>query len=279
MLELTDAQRSLLDEWLCDWKVVRDHSWPLQDTIVLHARAGSRNYIVKASRTSHHLDREIGAHEQFIGRFTGWAPRLVHASAAQRILVTEFLPGELVEGTDAEWNADTYRQAGARLRDLLIPGAVSEDYLERLKTRTRQSIAAAQALVERGQLVQLEDNLSAIPARPVTLSFTHGDFQPRNWLMNDGRLFVIDFGRADQRHWTSDLVRLHSQQFVEREPLVEAFFSGLQRELTAEDADAFQLERIQQAVGTVVWAHGINDEDFEEHGRQMIRTILQEPNT
>lgn len=276
MTKLTDAQRCLLDEWFGDWRIERDHSWPLQDTVVLHASAGSRSYIVKASCTSHHIDREIEAHEQLSGRFTGWAPRLVHASAAQRILVTEYLPGELVEGTDAELAQDTYQQAGARLRDLLIPGTVSKDYLERVKAKASQSIAAAGELVEPGQLAQLRDILSAIPGRPIALSFTHGGFQPRNWLMNDGQLFVIDFGRADQRHWTSDLVRLHSQQFVDHEPLKEAFFSGLQRELTAVDSDAFRIEQVQQAIGTVVWAHGIHDAEFEDHGRRMIRLILQE---
>lgn len=278
MQDLTDAQRSLLDEWLGDWTVTRDHSWPLQDTIVLHASAGSRNFIVKAGRTSHHIDREIAAHEQFLGRFTAWVPRLIHASAAEHILVTEFLPGELVEGTDAEWEPETYRQAGARLRELLIPGSVSDDYLTRLKDSARRSMGIATGLVDGDQLLRLEDMLDSIPTRPAPLSFTHGDYQPRNWLKDNDQLLVIDFGRAAQRHWTSELVRLHSQQFVGHVDLSQAFFSGLERQLTPEDSDVFQLERIQQAVGTVVWANAINDDDFEEHGREMIRLILQEPN-
>jgi aminoglycoside phosphotransferase len=278
MPNLTDAQRSLLGDWLGDWNIERDHSWPLQDTTVLQVQAASRSYIVKASSTSHHIAREIAAHEQFLGRFSAWVPRLVHASAAQRMLVTEYLPGELVEGTDAEWHPGTYLQAGARMRELLIPGTVSDDYLAQLKESARRSIAAATNLVDGSQLEQLEELLSSIPARPVPLSFTHGDYQPRNWLTHHGQLRVIDFGRAAQRHWTSDLVRLHSQQFVGRETLKQAFFSGLEREFTSEDSDVFQLERIQQAVGTVVWAHGINDDDFEEHGRRMIRMILQGPN-
>lgn len=88
---------------------------------------------------------------------------------------------------------------------------------------------------------------------------------------------MIDFGRAAQRHWTSELVRLHSQQFVDHEALKDAFFSGLERQLTPEDAEVFHLERMQQAIGTVVWANGINDAGFEEQGREMIRVVLQGP--
>ncbi len=277
MSDLTNAQRSLLDEWLGDWTVATDYSWPLQDTHVLRVWAGGRSYIVKASRTSHHIAREIAAHEQFLGWFKVWVPCLVHASTVERILVTEYIPGELVEGTDAEWDPDTYRQAGARLNELLVPGSVSDAYLERLIESSRRSIAAAHSLVGADQLVEIEGRLSSVSPRPVTMSFTHGDYQPRNWLMEGGQLRVIDFGRAAQRHWTSELVRLHSQQFVGHEVLQRSFFAGLGRPLTPEDAEVFYLERIQQAVGTVVWANGINDANFEEHGRQMIRKILQDP--
>lgn len=276
MMDLTDAQRSLLDHWLGDWDVVADYSWPLQDTVVLHVRAGRDSFIVKASRTSHHVDREITAHEEFLGRFAGWAPRLVRSSVPDRILVTEYLPGELVQGTPAEWRPETYRQAGARLAELLVPGGTSDDYLPHLLERARRSMAAATGLVEGGQLLKLEAMLSRVRPRPVALAFTHGDYQPRNWLSDDGRLRVIDFGRAALRHWTSDLVRLHSQQFVGHEELKRAFFSGLDRHLTSEDSDVFHLERIQQAVGTVVWANGIRDARFEEHGREMIRMLVRE---
>lgn len=277
MVGLTDAQRSLLDAWLGAWEVAADYSWPLQDTVVLHVRAGSGSYIVKASRTSHHIVREIAAHEQFLGKFAVCTPRLVRSSASERILVTDYLPGVLVEGTEAEWDPETYRQAGARLRELLVPGAISDDYLVRLIESARRSIAAATGLVDGRQLVQLDELLSSARARPIALSFTHGDYQPRNWLMDNGVLRVIDFGRAAQRHWTSELVRLHSQQFVGHEVLKHAFFSGLERQLTSEDSDVFRLERVQQAVGTVVWANGINDARFEEQGREMIRTVLGEP--
>jgi len=125
MRELTLVQRNLLDGWLDDWEVLADLSWPLQDTAVLDVRSGGRRYIVKASRASHHIAREIDAHDQFLRRFSVWVPQLAHSSRDGLILVTHYLPGELVEGTDAEVDPEIYRQAGCRLKQLLLPGPLS----------------------------------------------------------------------------------------------------------------------------------------------------------
>ena len=270
------TQRHLLDSWFEDWVVLADLSWPLQDTAVLDMQAGGRRYIVKASRTSHHLEREIDAHEQFLRRFHGWVPQLAHSSRDDLILVTHYLPGELVEDSEAEADPETYRQAGYRLKQLLVSGSLSDDYMQRLVADARQSISRARALVSEEQLIQLETGLVSVSIRPTALSFTHGDYQPRNWLMNDGQLRVIDFGRAAQRHWTSELVRLANQQFTGHLHLERSFLEGLDRPMTEQDSEIYRLERIQQAIGTVVWANGINDSAFEEHGRGMVRAVLAE---
>ena len=274
MRELTLVQRNLLDVWLDDWEVLADLSWPLQDTAVLDVRSGGRRYIVKASRASHHIAREIDAHDQFLRRFSVWVPRLAHSSRDELILVTHYLPGELVEGTNAEVDPEIYRQAGCRLKQLLVPGPLSEDYIQRLVTDAKLSISRARLLVPEVQLAELEARLVSVSIRPVALSLTHGDYQPRNWLVNDGQLRVIDFGRADQRHWTSELVRLANQQFAGRAHLECAFLEGLDRPMTAQDCEIYRLECIQQALGTVVWANSISDSAFEEHGRRMVRAVL-----
>jgi hypothetical protein len=47
---------------------------------------------------------------------TGRAPRLVVGDRTAKILVTEFLAGELVFGSRAQECLDTFRQAALRLR-------------------------------------------------------------------------------------------------------------------------------------------------------------------
>ena len=122
----------------------------------------------------------------------------------------------------------------------------------------------------------LELKVRSVSRHPVRLHFTHGDYQPRNWLVHEGRIAVIDFGRGAQRSWVSDLVRLRSKDFHQRPDLEAAFMRGTGRELTADDRAVLELETMREAVGTVVWSHGIGDDDFEEHGRVMIRRLLEE---
>lgn len=274
MDDLTTSQRTVLDEWFGTVDVLEDHSWPLQDTTVLRIRAAGREFIVKASRTSHHIDREIAAHRSFLVTSAAPVPKLVYSNEAEKLLVTEYLPGELVEGSPAEEDPSIYRQAGRVLAELLSPGDVSDTYMGRLRDRGLSLSDRAARLVDAGPLAAVRNRLEAVVPRPVPLFFTHGDYQPRNWLVHAGTVAVIDFGRAEQRPWTSDLVRLQFQQFVGRPDLEEAFHDGLGRDLDALDIEILELERIYQAVSTVVWANGIGDAGFEEHGRQMIDRLV-----
>ncbi|HET6984966.1 MAG TPA: aminoglycoside phosphotransferase family protein, partial [Kribbella sp.] len=139
-MDLTERQRDLLQEWLPAAEVETDHSWGLVGTVVLELRAGGERYIAKAGdATDHHLARELRAHRTWLEPWTsrGRAPLLVRADDDAKLILTRFLPGELVEGTAAEWNPETYRQAGELLAEfhgqLAVPDA---DYEARENRRT-----------------------------------------------------------------------------------------------------------------------------------------------
>lgn len=274
MASISARQDALLRAWLGDWELVADHSWPLQDTTVIRVRNAHGDHIVKASTTSHHIERELRAHEQFLNRLRIPTPRLEHGSVDDGILVTRYLPGELVLGTPAEHRADVYRQAGTILRNLQCPGEISHDYLDELVTRARETLDLARGLLPAPQLAALAERLDEFRPRPVRLYFTHGDYQPRNWLYHEGKVSVIDFGRAQQRSWVSDLVRMQHQQFVGHPDLERAFLDGMERRLSDTDLAILRFETLQASVGTIVWAHRIHDGAFEQHGREMIARIL-----
>lgn len=270
---ITDVQRRLLDGWLGTWQIVDDYSWPLQDTTVLHVRTADQDCIVKAATASHHIPREIAAHRHFLRSIPEAAPTLLHESAADFVLVTRYLPGQIVEGSAAEWEPDTYRQAGALLARLLVPGERSSDYSQRLRRQCMFDLDHATELLPDSQLIELTSRVESITAQAVPVSFTHGDFQPRNWLIHDGTVSVIDFGRAEQRHWTSELFQLRNQQFVGRPDLEDAFFDGLGITLDESDEQVWQLEQIHQSVSTLVWAHEHGDARSEKSGRAMVQAI------
>ncbi|MCU1517090.1 MAG: hypothetical protein JWQ75_1811 [Pseudarthrobacter sp.] len=274
---ITDGQARLLAIWLGSYTVAHDYSWPLQDTTVLHvATAQNEEFIVKASTTSHHIRREITAHAGGFAGLAGRVPALRHASPEAGILMTEFLPGTLVEGTPAEDDPETYRQAGAVLKSLHRPAGSSPHYAKALTAKTRAWLDRAHGLLPDAQLDRIVRDLDALDPRVVQLVATHGDYQPRNWLQDGGQIKVIDFGRAEPRPWLHDLVRLSHQQFLNKPDLAEAFYQGLGRTVEPADADLWRLENLNQAVGTVVWAHQMGDAAFEQAGRKMVERVLSE---
>ena len=276
---LTPRQTRLLDQWLGDWVPVQDFSWPLQDTTVLRVRsAAGRDHTVKASETSHHIAREIAAHRDVIGLLDLPAPRMEFADEGAGILVTEYLPGRLLLGTPWQSEPDAFEQAGDILARLQVPGDVSTDYMAEVTATTRELIARSEGLVDVSSRELLARRLADIRVRPVRLHFTHGDYQPRNWLVHEGRVAVIDFGRGAQRSWVSDLVRLQSKDFHGHPELEAAFMTGMGREVAGADVDLLRLETLREALGTVVWSHSIGDDDFEEHGRIMIHRLLEDEN-
>jgi thiamine kinase-like enzyme len=272
---ITDEQSRLLTSWLGEFSVVQDCSWPLQDTNVLHVFTTSgEGFIVKASTTSHHIRREIAAHARGLGGPQSRVPALRHASAEAGILVTEFLPGTLVEGTPAEDDPETYRQAGALLARIHRPVGDSSTYTKALTAKTRAWMERAQGLLPESQLASFERELDVLRPGVVQLVATHGDYQPRNWLQDNGQIKVIDFGRAEPRPWVHDLVRLSHQRFVNRPDLADAFHAGLGKTVDPAELDVCRLENLNQAISTVVWANQVGDTAFEQTGRERVERVL-----
>ncbi|MHC8607029.1 phosphotransferase [Paenarthrobacter ureafaciens] len=278
---MTDAissrQLELLTSWLGHFTVIQDHSWPLQDTTVLQLETeDGRHVTVKASLTSHYIRREIKAYTRGLPGLRGRVPDLLHSAPDAGLLVTGFLPGTLVAGTAAEHESDTYYQAGKLLALLHRPAGTSESYLRSMAVRTSAMIERLDGLVAAPVVRRVAEELAAVEVYPVELVTTHGDFQPRNWLYDDGAVKVIDFGRADLRPWVHDVVRLSHQQFRTNPELEAAFHHGFGRLVrTPEEAGVWRLENLNQAVGTVVWAHQVGDQAFEQQGVLMLERVLE----
>lgn len=274
-MNLSSRQLALLRTWVSEWQLVSDLSWPLQDTTVLRIKGVGDEMVVKASATSHHIQREIWAHKGHLNHMTGVVPELLHADVEAGILVTRYLPGELVLGTPEERSATTYRQAGALLARFMVDMGDSDDYMSHHIEKALGLIDRASGLAPEAQLRRAHRDLDTMLPVRVPLVLTHGDYQPRNWLRGaTGELLLIDFGRAAARHWTSELPRLESRAFNDP-TLSNAFFDGLGFEPSAEDAAVHHLERIGLALGTIVWAHDIGDHAFEQEGRGMLARAIE----
>jgi len=273
--ELTDRQRELLEEWLPASRIVTDHSWGLVGTVVLELHHGGERYIAKAGDASdRHIAREIHAHQAWLAPWNarGRAPRLVRADAQAKLLLTRYLPGKLVEGTDHENDPDTYRQAGELLAEFHAQFAVPDEKHEARENHRSLNYLGKDHTIAPELTARLRSEIESWPTPPVTLVPTHGDWQPRNWIVQDTVVGIIDFGRADLRPAVTDFARLSVQQFLRNPALEPAFLSGYGPD--PRDPAAWHRVQLREAVNTTVWAHQVGDHPFEQQGHRMIAAAL-----
>ncbi len=272
---LTPQQRTVIREWLPNAELIADLSWELMGTAVLHLRTPEGDRIVKAgASTNHHIGREITAHlavtQPLVDR--GRAARMLQCDLDTNLLLLDYLPGELVQGHPSEDEPETYRQAGAMLAAFHGQASrLGDDYEARMTRKALASLDSPHRIAPEA-VAQLRALLLASHPRPVALVPTHGDWQPRNWLIDGDVVRAIDFGRFDWRPAYSDLARLAVRQFSTNPLLEKAFFEGYGPD--PRTPELWRTLLIREAIGTAVWAYQVGDERFEQEGHRMIADIL-----
>lgn len=274
---LTEEQGAFVADVVPGVEVLADDSWGLLDTQVLHVRGQDGERTVKACGPENtHFPRELRAHRLWTDDLvrTRHTSALLAADEALRVLVLDRVPGHLALGSADETDPDVHRQAGALLRRLHDRYAERDDgYADRERTKalgaldrphriTREATEHARAL-----LGEPDDG-------PVVVVPTHGDWHPRNWIVDHGRLAAIDFGRAALRPATSDLTRLAVLHWADDPGLERAFADGYGSDPRALDPQAWRLLQLREAVGTAVWAYSIGDTAFEAQGHRMLDDAL-----
>jgi hypothetical protein len=274
--QLTPRQRELLAAWLPGAAVVRDHGWGLKGgTAVLELAHDGERYVAKAGpEGNHHVARELRAHREWLRPWTstGHAPELVHGDDEARLVLTRFVPGELVQGTPHEAVPDVYAQAG-RLLAVFHGQLGVEDagYWAREQERTLDWLGTPHRIPGDVE-ARVRASVAGWELPPETLVPTHGDWHPRNWLVHEGSVSVIDFGGADLRPAATDFVRLAAQQFRTDPTLEAAFLRGYGGD--PREAGAWRRHRLSQAVSTAAWAYHVGDEEFEQQGHRMVAEAL-----
>ncbi len=264
-----------MNQWLPQASVEKDHSWGLVGTTVLEVTYDGSGFIVKAGGESdHHIEREIHAHLRWLDPWTssGRAPALAHHDAEAKLLVTRYLSGRLVVSTAYAADPATYRQAGELLALLHAQTAVTDDDYEARERRKSLTWLDGPHRIAPDVVERLRTEIASWPTPAATLVPTHGDWQPRNWLVHDGVVNVIDFGRAAMRPAMSDFARLAVQDFRRDPSLETAFLDGYGAD--PREPGAWHRNQVREAIGTAVWAYRVGDERFEAQGHRMIVDAL-----
>lgn len=275
MGELSAEQRELLASWLPRAEVVKDLSWGLVGTTVLELLQEDSRYVAKAGDAADgNIARELQAHRAWLKPWTVQqrAPEFVHGDEDAKLVATRYLPGELVEGTDHERLPETYRQAGELMAQLHGQLTIDDDDFEAELNQRALAWLDKPHRIEPDLAEQLRATVKSWPTPSSRLVPTHGDWQPRNWLIHDGTVSVIDFGRAGLRPSYTDFARLAAQQFRTDPTLEAAFYDGYGDD--PRDPETWQRQRIREAIGTTAWAHQVGAKDFEQQGLRMITEAL-----
>lgn len=272
---LSDDQTDHIARWLPHVRLRADLSWNLVDTVVFDVDSDHGRFVIKAAGpANHHIGREIAAHKGFTECLaqTGHAAQMVHYDRAANLLVTRYLAGSLTMGSDAEYDRETHRQAGKLAR-------IFHNQAERTDVDWEAATVAKSLAwldkpnrIESELIARLRSILTALRPRPVAVVPTHGDWQPRNWLVDDGTVKVIDFGRFEWRPAITDFCRLTAKQWRGNPELEDAFFAGYGGD--PRSPDQWRFVTLHEAIATAVWAHQVGDERFEMQGHQMIRDAL-----
>lgn len=272
---LTTRQAELVEAWLPGVRLLNDLSWNLIDTAVLEVGHEQRRYVVKAAGPSnHHIGREIEAHQSSAVMLArqNHAAKLVRSDRSVNILVTEYLEGSIVEGTEAEFETETYLQAGRLLRLFHEQARRTDPDYEAAATAKAVAWLDAPHRIEESAADKARAVFGNYRPEPVVIVPTHGDWQPRNWLMDGTELRIIDFGRYGYRPATSDFCRLAVQQWRTAPQLESAFFEGYGSD--RRESKLWNVMLLREAVSTAAWAYHVGDDGFEEQGHRMLRDAL-----
>jgi Ser/Thr protein kinase RdoA (MazF antagonist) len=187
-------------------------------------------------------------------------------------MVTRRLPGQLVLDMPYADDPDAYEQAGRLLAQLHAQPGVEDLEFEISENQKAFDRLEGPHRIDPDVVRRLRDEISRWPTPTVTLVPTHGDWQTRNWLIDNRVVRVIDLGRAALRPAMSDLTRLSAEDFRRRPALAGAFFRGYGPDPRV--GDGWRRFQVREGIGTATFAYRIGNETFEAQGHRMISDAL-----
>ncbi|MEQ7123787.1 phosphotransferase [Actinopolymorpha sp. B11F2] len=256
-------------------KVEADCGWDHGGALVLRLRdrEGTAWY---AKQNPHHEvhAREVSAYRRWVPHLGDRAPKLRAATDDLPALVISAVPGVAFTGDDVE----VHGQAGRLLRrfheiETFPPWT---DLVAHKLAEVDAWVARANGLFDRPELDFVRStlrSLEGIPAPPRVSC--HFDYSPRNWLVDEGRVYLIDFEWAQPEVWVNDLGRLFFGLWRTRPDLREAFLDGYGRQPDEADLALLLGSYALTTVWHIVWTHEHGNHEFGDAVRQILHGLMR----
>lgn len=271
--------------------VLADCSWGHRMSSVLRVRDASGTvWFIKRHGDRERYRAELTAYREWVPALRDAAPRLRAFDDSLRAMILSAAPGEAASwpasntsGSVADRCAEreVQREAGKTLRRLheAQPALPWPDFAS-VKIQQFDCLKrAAATLLRPGEIDRAGEEIAALGAIPPPARVPcHHDYTPRNWLVMDGSLYVIDFEWSGLDARVADLARLHLGIWGTRPDLREAFLDGYGRELSLVDRRILHGCATLTGVWLLVKAHETRQPSFEETCRvSLLRIIEQGP--
>lgn len=241
-------------------------------------------YVVRLTRPDTELlgvDRFVEHEATLAAAAVGVGPRVVAFLEPEGVLVTEFIPGEVVPPAKMR-EPQTIRRTAVSLRAVHhgppLPGRfdsfrVVEDY--RTVAFAHGAVVPAAYVTARQIARRIEHARGAVPERPC-----HNDLVNANFIDDGRRIRIVDWEYAGMGDIYFDLANLatnHDLDEDERRGLLEAYFGAVRRQ----DEQALELMRFMSDFREAMWGvvqGAVSDLDFDfdayaaEHFERLERT-------
>lgn len=247
---------------------------PLPARLLRVRDAAGKVYVAKLARSDERYEREHRAYSTWATALGDRAPRLIAADPIRRALLLTWVPGQpATTPVSAEAEHAVHQSAGALLRQLhdAEPVVLSSRIGPELAARLEIWICRADGLLseqERGLLLRHAYALAAL--RPVETTVCHLDFEPRNWIVSNGIVCLVDFehSRVDAR--VRDLTRLAYRHWVDRPDLRLVFLAGYGRGLSAAEIEFLRHCGAIEAVTSLVRGNETGNVILAAHGHRVL---------
>jgi hypothetical protein len=270
-------------------ELVADCSWKhrMSSVVSLHDMGGATWFLKQHHDRERYL-AEITAYRRWVPALAGRAPRLRAFDDSLQAVIVSAVPGELPPWPAASADDDgseeriadaaIQQSAGALLRQLHDgqPALPWDDFGSAKAAEFDQLRPFAAGLLTSHELATARSQVHELAGQPCPVRVPcHRDYTPRNWLVDAGTVYVVDFEWSRLDVWVSDLARLHLGIWPARPDLRDAFLNGYGRELTDADHAILHGCAVLTAVWMLVKAHESHQPSFEEGSRTALRRLIR----
>ena len=257
----------------------------------------SELYYLKIHQEHSNWNQEVHGYEKWAPAFGPSAPELiaVHEKPPYALIISA-LPGKIVDHIELPQQQEevVWHAAGRALSKLhnLASGTsfgpcnregfcINEPILDAQTYISLQFKKLVTKGLQAGYINHTEHEIIKA-VEPLISSFAgevptpcHRDYGPANWLVHDSGHWtgVIDFEMAYWDVRVADFSRYPNWEWIHKPSLLDAFFNGYGRTLTAQEEEQCLVARIRYALDAIRWGTEHAYFGFVEEGRQALKHL------